>query len=281
MTQKWKVKREDSFSSLLKFIKQSSGLSTKQSRFLIEHHHCVVNNKIETFCSYKLKEGDKISFYPRLFSALNPTVLYEDEFLIAVDKPSYIESKNLARHLNFHLVHRLDFETTGVMLLAKTLESQKKFEHLFAEKKIAKTYLAIGHDQAKTSSFFIKEKALKKPFTLNAPLWAPHPKGTMMISSFEALSSNEFSTVFKCTPITGKTHQLRYHLAKIGHPVFNDFRYSDLKQHYLCEDHFPLFLHSFETEFKHPFTGKNLKLEAELPAHFKSFIEKNNLGRID
>ena len=201
-------------------------------------------------------------------------ILYEDEHLIAINKPAGMvthpapghPSKTFANALLYHcknlekagdplrpgIVHRLDKDTSGVLLAAKTAQTHAKFTELFALRQIQKTYLAITTNKpnAETVDAPIgRHPVHRKKMTLSE-------NGKSAITHFETLDQKNHLYLVKCTPITGRTHQIRVHLKSINAPVLGDALYGPktlLPRHYL---------HAHTLNFIHPITSKPLHLEA-------------------
>lgn len=228
---------------------------------------------------------------------MEPTVLYEDDYLVALNKPSgmvvnrgfgaegttlqdWIESNfqfsiKTRSDSNFQemrsgVVHRLDKETSGVILVAKTVEVFEELQKQFKERTVKKVYIALLHGRVEP-----------KEGVINAPV-ARLPKnrrrfgvvsggreartGYCVVSSFQSPISNEVLSLVEFYPETGRTHQIRIHAKHIGHPVVGDYLYVGRKTYRKdkkwCSR---MFLHAKKLEFKHPKSGKRVDMEAELP----------------
>src|SRR5262245_44759356 len=148
MNHKWIVNKEDEESRLLSFIKKRIAEKTTAIRFSIEHHGCYVNKRVERFCSRKLRAGEVVEFSlesgPK-WELQQKAVLFEDDHLLIYAKPARIASEELANHFQLELVHRLDRDTTGILIFAKSGEAKLSFEELFKKREVEKTYLAIVH----------------------------------------------------------------------------------------------------------------------------------------
>jgi RluA family pseudouridine synthase len=166
------------------------------------------------------------------------------------------------------MVHRLDKETSGVILFAKTSEAQSKIEDLFRNRKVKKTYLAIC-DGAITAPFWTVDNYLEPKFRYQGGVLmgrACRSKGKRAITHFQKIRESEHATLLLVKPITGRTHQIRVHIKDLGHPILGDWQYG---KRCFC----PLqpkrhMLHAQQLEFSHPATGQNLKLEAPLLEDF-------------
>ena len=247
----------------------------------IEHQGCKVNGKIEIIASRPLKPGDEVEFhFPEsdipLFTS--DAILYEDNDLLAYNKQPGLtcEDKNFTPLM---LIHRLDKDTSGILLLAKREGVRKAMIELFREKKVKKSYLAIvvGHPQKEKGKV---ENYLAKVATVGGqPMWGsvPGQKGDYALTIWSTISKGDRSALLLCHPITGRTHQLRVHLSEMGHPILGDPIYGKKAIHpYFAARSF---LHAHVIEFPHPVTGKLLKIEAPVPSDFKTAMQELQLCR--
>ena len=233
------------------------------------------------------------------------TVLLEDEQLLAIDKPAGVavhggsgvafgvieqlrQARPEARFLE--LVHRLDKETSGVLLLAKKRSAltalQAQFRERLSGKIIDKTYaaLVIGHWPAKLK---VVDVALHK--TLDArgerhvlPVAADHPDGRRSISLVKVRTSFADHSLLDVTIKTGRTHQIRVHLAQAGHAIVGDPKYGDFavnkalaRGEGLAGGRFErMFLHAQHLAFDHPASGQRVVLHAALPAECVALLAR-------
>ena len=245
----------------------------------------------------KPEEGDEIEveFAATPEIQLTPeaiplSIIYEDEHLLAVNKPAGMVvhpapgnwSGTFVNALLYHcgslpatdasslrpgIVHRLDKETSGVLVAAKTLEMQQKLTALFASRKVYKEYLAIcigrppeGEINAPIGRHPIHRKQM-----------AVVPAGKQAISFCYPLGWNEKLSFVRIVIATGRTHQIRVHLKYKGTPVLGDSLYGNasVNQYYGAERQL---LHAAKIQFEHPFTGKLLELSAPLPEDMAKFV---------
>ncbi|MGD2168956.1 MAG: RluA family pseudouridine synthase [Chlamydiota bacterium] len=256
--------------SLLQFLKKAYplSLSNKTIKQALEKGCCTVNGKIERFASIKLFAQDVVSFKynPSVNKkAKKPTVLFEDEYFYVIDKPVDLLSSQKSMQDFFpgsYLVHRLDKPTTGCMIIAKSLTVQKKFIDLFKNKKIKKTYYACVDKKVKGDKGVIKSYLYRKGYFQGQTIWASNPQGKGLYAEthWEKIAVKEDYSIIKCTPITGRTHQLRVHMKEMGHPILKDAQY--------CRSFFSklstnrLLLHAAEISFEHPFTNSMLTVSS-------------------
>ncbi|NGX61583.1 MAG: Ribosomal large subunit pseudouridine synthase D [Chlamydiae bacterium] len=256
---------------LLTFLKThfSPKFSTRDLHFSLDHNRCRVNGKIERFASSSLKKGEVVSFFPvkpPQFSLDPPRVLFEDSHLLLYNKPPGISSPDLAKKLGFLLVHRLDRDTTGLFLLAKTPQAQERLQDLFRQRRCVKEYVAFV-EGTPTSTGLFKGKMEIASRREGAVKWkvTSSPKGLFSQTSWESLESKKNTSLLLCRPLTGRTHQIRVHLSHIGHPILGDVDYGK-------KDPPPRFfrphLHAYSLLFPHPFTQENLSIQTPPPEDF-------------
>lgn len=275
----WVASRSSRLIDFLK-IKASHLGSIKSIRRALDANSCRVNGKIERFASRRIESGDRIEFTVVLEKkpvSLTLEILFEDEFFQVINKPSgwVCQDAFLQRSLGpcRYLIHRLDKETTGLLLVAKSQDVKKRFITLFEEKAISKLYLALADgvfspDRAIKESWFVK----KKEFA-GQTIWGSHPakQGAYACTHFETIARGQDSTLFACKPITGRTHQIRIHLAELGHPILIDRQYAEK---FRCPHSFSrILLHASHLAFTHPITNKPLFFSVPLPRDMGSAID--------
>lgn len=218
----------------------------------------------------KFEEGVKIELNvpTELKNAdLKPAVIYEDDNVIVLDKPAgllsmakgeYCPEKTLE---DFGLlVHRLDRDTSGVVILAKNVEVQKFLRKQFQDRKTHKTYYAIVSGRPKLDAARVDlpiARDLKRPTTFRVD-----PNGKASETYYRVLKSDGKHSLVELKPTTGRTHQLRVHMKYLGHPIIGDPVYGD-------EDASRLFLHAKALEITLP-GGERRVFEADLPQDFEN-----------
>jgi 23S rRNA pseudouridine955/2504/2580 synthase len=263
-------------------------------------------NKGRAAADSRLALGDRVrvppvrTAAPRDPAAVPPRAfgpLYEDEHLLALDKPAgvavhggsgvsfgVIEQLRRARpDAKFlELVHRLDKETSGVLLLAKKRSALTALQEQFRERGTTKIYAALVNG-AWPAGRKVIDVALHK--TLDArgerhvnPVAADHADGRRAITLVRIERTFAAHTLLDVTLKTGRTHQIRVHLAHEGHPIAGDSKYGDFALNRVLargEHRFGrMFLHARQLAFDHPASGKRLALEAPLPAECVQLLEQ-------
>ena len=267
-THKLTVSESQSGQTLLSFLRGNLATypSVKAIKRAIDQKKCMVNGAVEFFSTYKVKRGEKIEISFDIPVVRYPLkVLYEDEGLIIYNKPPGMASESFE---GLYLVHRLDKETSGAMILAKTEEMLKAMQALFAKRKVAKQYLAICDGAIKKDKWRVENYLGKKVSYQGGVLMGKHPKGKLAITEFEKVADLKGATLIRAYPLTGRTHQIRVHLRDEGHPVLGDWQYA---RKFSCPDHPPRhMLHAEKISFVHPVSGETITVKAP---QFPDFLE--------
>lgn len=211
----------------------------------------------------------------------NPKIIFEDESLVVIDKPSGMVV-NKARTVKeqtvqewfgigegegeFYdkggIVHRLDKDTSGVMVLAKTPQAYEALKQQFLERKTVKKYLALVHGEFKETKGLINTPIER----FGQKFYVGKDLSRTAITEWQVIKKIGENTLVELTPHTGRTHQLRVHMRHLGHPIVSDPLYGDRKTWkkdlQICPR---LFLHAKYLEFTHPVTGERVHFESELP----------------
>ena len=255
-------------------------------------------NKKKTNSSYKLKIGDEISFYNFNYEFKNiKTIKYKpskknldeneksliednDEFIVINKKAGVsvqggtksknnlidiFSNSNLFKDTKPYSVHRLDKETSGVMIIAKNYNSAKLLTSLFRLRKVHKTYLAICHGVFKNKKGEIRGNLVK---------YEKEKKiSELAITNYNVISSNNFFSFVELKPITGRKHQLRKQLSFMGNPIVGDVKYNIIKSK--NKDQKKLMLHSYKIKFL--IKNKKFNFKAKLPDYFNDYLNKKRL----
>ena len=265
--------REFLFQELMK----RSPVSSKYIRRLIDKGAVWVNGKLECFGSRIVQQGDVISLQlPEEEGEASRTdlaILYEDDCFLAVLKPPFLVSaldefvkRNVRILPHYRLVHRLDKETSGVLLIAKSDALFDYCKEQFQAHQVQKRYLALVYNAPKNEEgSIIKPLALKQRVG-NQAIWHIHETGLYAETSYKVLRRGPHASLLEVWPKTGRTHQVRVHLASIGCPLVGDKIYGRVvKTEYSAERHL---LHASRLMFRHPLTQKECAISAPLPEDF-------------
>lgn len=225
-------------------------------------------------------------------------IIFEDDYFLAADKPAPLpvhavgrfKEKNLKSILekdlkvkDLRIVNRLDSETSGVVLAAKTGEAAGKlgmiFENRLVEKEYRAVVLGVPEKEKDTISTSLGVTSERKH-----NIRVPDPEGQTAVTDYEVLEKYAAYALLKVVPKTGRTHQIRAHLSFIGHAVAGDKIYIDpaVFERYIDEGWQDemlgtvkvsrLLLHASSLKFRHPFTAKEMRIEAPLPKIFRDFL---------
>lgn len=239
--------------------------SVKALKRAIDAKQCRVNGKIERISTREINPHDRVELNMS-FALPPPNVLYEDAFLVALNKPAGILSESL-QDKKLLLIHRLDKETSGVLLLAKTSNVLEKMIELFRTKQVHKLYLALVDGFVQKKEGTIESFLAKKGMKHGQSVWGSVKSGReKAVTRWVCLAKSKQASLLECTLVTGKTHQLRVHLSEMGHPILGDLVYG---KSFTC----PLeparhLLHAVAISFCHPHTKKEIEIKAPLPEDF-------------
>tara|TARA_B100002051_G_scaffold236031_1_gene236845 strand:- start:101 stop:1105 length:1005 start_codon:yes stop_codon:yes gene_type:complete len=276
-------------------------------------------NGVVVKSNYKVKPQDDIRVlfeYPPhenllIAENIDLDIVYEDDDLVVVNKTAGMVvhpghgnySGTLINGLIYHfenlpknssnrpgLVHRLDKDTSGLLVIAKNDESMVHLSNQFAEKTSKREYIALVWGNVKDDSGKIDNYIGRNPKNRLQNIVLDDDKiknGKRAITNYEVLSRLNYVSLVKCNLETGRTHQIRVHMKHIGHTLFNDERYGGdsilkgttfTKYKQFVENCFKLLprqaLHAKTLGFTHPKTGKLMQFDSELPKDFQSCIEK-------
>lgn len=288
----WRVSRGESGLKLAAFIKGklADALSGRRIKESIERGHCTLNGRPERFASRFVGSGDIIVFSlpdaPQdsidplaikrsLAAHLAEQILFCDSHLIALNKPSHLNSDDPvladilgAAYGSVELLHRLDRETSGVLLFARHRKAADALLALFKNRSMTKCYSAIVdgtpcHRAGTIENYLGKVASYEGQSLFGA---VSKEKGQKAKTSWELKASSGDASFLACYPETGRTHQIRIHLSGIGHPILGDTQYGKT----FCCRYRPgrLMLHARGLSFCHPATGKLLSLQAPYPEDF-------------
>ena len=291
---------------------QIDGWSRARLQRLIEDEDVLVNGKAAK-ASYKLRAGDEIevelappptaSFTPE---AIPLNIIFEDEFLIVINKPAGlvvhpaagIHSGTLANALTFHfqklstrageirpgIVHRLDKDTSGLMVVAKNEATHESLADQFRAREVFKSYVALVHGVVKQESGRIEQPIARDPRTRIRMAVVPAGRGAL--SLYKVRRSFKSFTLLDVELKTGRTHQIRVHLAWLKHPVVGDEVYGggrdktvlDVRLRAAIRKLHRQFLHAERLGFRHPVTGEPMQFIAPLPIELENMLAELDAG---
>lgn len=282
-----------------KFLCKKFDISFALAQKVIREKRVKVNNS-KSDAAYKIEDGDQIEIFtdlqnrtktekkkpnisPEKLKKFASWIIFEDENLIAINKPSglatqggslidisvddFLTTKNSAadnpKGQKLQLVHRLDKDTSGILLISKNNKAAEFLTDAFRNKTIKKTYLALVNGTFRKSSGTINIPLRKQMTGKNEKVRPDFTDGKEAITNFRKLKDFGDHALIELNPLTGRTHQIRVHCKEIGHPVINDMKYGgkDVIRKDICKR---LCLHAKKIEIADYF-GKSLKIESDSP----------------
>ena len=202
------------------------------------------------------------------------SVLYEDEELLICNKPPGVLSDNKTFNRAFSqyrgvlkLAHRLDKETSGAIILAKTEVMLKKMEALFKERQVEKSYLALVDGIVKKEEGSIESYLEKKRVLHNQTIYgsSKSARGKRALTHWKCIKRGKNYSLLLCQPHTGRTHQLRVHLSEMGHPILGDYQYGKRARLHAAKRQL---LHAYLISFIHPTSHITISVKAPIPDDF-------------
>lgn len=195
---------------------------------------------------------------------LTVAALWNKDHTIHSALNAYVRKGNSKSTKRVYVVHRLDQDTTGVLIFAKSEKAQRFLKDNW--KSTIKTYYAVVHgrmaQKSGTISNYLYEDA---DYMMHST--SDSRKGELAQTAYAVLKESDTFSLLKVDLLTGKKNQIRIHLAEAGHPVVGDAKYGNPNSR-----HKLLALHSASLSFTHPFSGQRLTIEAGLPAHFQALV---------
>ncbi|MBO5167032.1 MAG: RluA family pseudouridine synthase [Lachnospiraceae bacterium] len=272
-------------------------LSRSYIQKLIKEEAVFVNNK-PVKGSYKVKTDDEVVFC--LPEAVEPNIapenipldiLYEDNDVIVINKPKGMVVHPAAGHysgtlvnaLMYHcgnslsgingcmrpgIVHRIDRDTTGSLIVCKNDKAHNCIAEQLKEHSINRRYWAICHGVLKEEDGIVNKPIGRHP--TDRKKMAVNEKGKHAVTHYKVLKRFDKFTLIECVLETGRTHQIRVHMASIGHPLLGDEVYCTQRSPYRLQGQT---LHAKILGFKHPSTGEYVEADAPLPEYFTHLLE--------
>ena len=280
--------KTNSDSRIDSYLSGELDISRSKVQKLIKEDKVLVNDK-KVSSSYLVKLGDVISVLDDLDYSMSVEaedifidVVYEDDYLLVINKASGMVvhpapghySGTLVNALLYHfeisggekyrpgIVHRLDKDTSGLMLVAKDEKMHDALSKMIANKEVERHYLAIVDGVIKHDTGTIDAPIGRDPNN-RQKMAVTDVHGKEAVTHFRVLETFSNHSLVECILETGRTHQIRVHMAYIGHPVSNDPMYGRGKS-----TEFGQMLHSKSIRFVHPKTGKEMYFEVEPPKEF-------------
>lgn len=273
-------------------------ISRSFAQKLIENQKVTINGKTVK-ASYKVCIGDNVEVDvpeaqdTRLKAQDIPVeVVYEDKDIIVVNKPKGMvvhpangnpdgtlvnailamckdSLSGIGGEIRPGIVHRLDKDTSGLLIIAKNDEAHVKMSKQIQDRLVTKKYIAlvrgvVKDDEATIDMPIARSKVDRKKMAVDKD-------GKQAVTHFKVIKRYKGYTLLEIKIDTGRTHQIRVHMAKIGYPVVGDMVYSNGKNEFGIEGQM---LHAKSLEFSHPITGKKMHLEAPLPEYFTKVLEE-------
>ena len=264
------------------------GISRNRAKALISNRVVLVNNAITTHPLTELKAGQVVqvdrSKRKMAFHSNELDIVYEDPYLLIIDKhPGLLSMSNNSRQQTVqtvlnrylekgggrntsHLVHRLDRDTSGLMVYAKDVQTQQSLVRGWQELVTDRRYIALVEGELENPRGVVKSWLTedKRFVTHSSPV---DNGGKFAVTHYNVLASSNGYSLVECELETGRKNQIRVHMADLGHPVVGDHKYGS--------DNDPirrLGLHAYMLCFTHPVTGKHMRFETPVPVLFEKCL---------
>lgn len=278
-----------------KYLNEELELSRSTIKKMIDEHLITINNK-PAKASLLIKLGDtiEVTFKEEEIvceqEEMPLDIVYEDDFLAIINKPSGLvvhpavgnPRHTLVNGLLYHfnklsskntirpgIVHRLDKDTSGLMIVAKDDKTHDILAKMIKNKEVERKYLALVWDNIRHQTGTI-DAPIGRDINNRQKYTVTDINSKDSVTHFKVLERFKNATLIECKLDTGRTHQIRVHLNYIGHPVVNDPLYGNRK---LIND-FGQMLHSKSIKFIHPYSKKEIYFEKEPPQEFIDIVEK-------
>ena len=279
-----------------KYLSSNTSYSRNTILGMIENGYILVNNVVVK-PSYKLKLKDNIFIKDGYIKDVTVEkkdipldIVYEDNDIIIINKPSGLVvhpgngnynntlvngllyyTDNLSNNNGLErvgIVHRIDKDTSGLILACKNNKAHEVMALEFKNHTIKRTYIALLEGVLPHNKVTV-DAPIGRDVNNRLKMAVTNKNSKNAITHIEVIKKYKNYTLVKCLLETGRTHQIRVHTKYIGYPVFNDPVYSNKP----CTE-FGQFLHSYSMEFNHPITKKHLYFECPLPKEFQDFLNK-------
>lgn len=283
------------------FLKDASGMNRSEVQKWIKEGKAILLPGKMVRPNYHVKAGDQISFsweekkeVELIPQNIPLDILYEDDDMLVLNKKRGMvihpapgnPDGTLVNALLYHcgskifeacedpvrpgIVHRLDKDTSGVMVCAKSQRAFPVLKEEIATHEAKRHYAALVHGQMEGNTGVIRLPLGRS--TRDRMKWDVQPKtGKSAVTHFRVIQFMPHYSLVECILETGRTHQIRVHMSHIGHPVVNDPLYGWKKDHFPCEGQV---LHSRTLDLRHPVTGEEMHFEAPLPDDFLACLKE-------
>jgi len=280
-------------------------LSEKDEKYSRNSIQRLIDEGMVTLEGKKAKASYKVQIHDKIFlkekepkdihlkaQDIPIEVIYEDNDIIVVNKPKGLvvhpangnpdgtlvnalmaickdTLSGIGGEIRPGIVHRLDKDTSGILVIAKNDETHINLSNQIKNREVKKTYIALVRGNVQANEATIDMPIARS--TQDRKKMAVNKNGKNAITHFKVLKRYGDYTLLQVNIETGRTHQIRVHMAQIGHPVVGDSVYSSGKNKFGIEGQC---LHAKSLDFRHPITGENMHLEAEMPEYLKNVIEQ-------
>ena len=280
-----KVSKDQSGLRLMDVIKFFLGkdLSIRKIKKLIDLQGCYVNAELTEISTRRVFSGDSIMIREEMLERVLEKhkiieTLFEDPYILIIDKPiglcSNMDeiSKILTGYKELYLIHRLDKETSGALILAKSLDIQTACEDLFRQRLVKKSYLAIVNGEISGNKGSISSHSYGRLTTVHGKdLWTGEAKlgGKFASTDWELIKLKDRLSFLRIFTQTGRTHQIRVHFSEMGYPIIGDPLYGKIWREDLSSNR--MLLHAETLSFAHPVDHRKIEISSPLPSIFKTF----------
>lgn len=291
-----KIKIEKTI-KLLDFLEKDINLTKPKIKKLIIQNKIKINNEICNSTNFNLNISDILEIvddikesnknYNDIFNQIK--IVYEDDYLLIINKPSglivhkdkFSSTNTLEEWINKNykinlersgIVHRLDKYTSGLIIVAKTIECLEKLKHQMLNHNIVRKYKAIVLNNFNLNDYIKIDKPIGHTNDKNLKMTTSNPKhakeAITILKALKKIGKNHF--LIECELITGRTHQIRVHMNYINHPILNDPLYGKK----IINDDYNQYLYAYYLSFMHPITFIKKEFKIPLPNEFITKIKE-------